>query len=237
MHAFIKGSVILCVYFVALATILLILRKLIKMPDELFRKLLHYVMQGSYLLFAAAFVNWWHSVLFGFVIVGIAYPVFAILGRTESFSAFITERKKGEFCSSLVIAFVMLALCNAICWGWLGDRYFGVACMYAWGIGDGFAALIGKQFGRHKIRLKYADHKKSAEGSIAMFVTSSIAVVTVLLLYGNVGALACIVVGMTGAGAATVVEMYTRDGKDTMTCPLAAMAVMIPLMMLFGGFA
>ncbi len=237
MQEFIKGALILFAYFGILASILLILRKLIKIPDELFRKLLHYTMQGSYLLFVTAFVNWWHSALFGFLIVAVAYPIFAVLGRTENFSAFMTERKKGEFCSSLVITFVMLALCNAVCWGWLGDRYFGVACMYAWGIGDGFAALIGKQFGRHKIRLKYADHKKSAEGSIAMFVTSSIAVVTVLLLCGQAGVPACIVVGLTGAGAATVVELYAPDGKDTMLCPLAAMAVMIPLMMLFGGFA
>ena len=33
------------------------------------------------------------------------------------------------------------------------------------------------------------------------------------------------------------VEMVSKEGYDTVLCPAAAMAVMIPLMWLFGGFA
>ena len=47
---------------------------------------------------------------------------------------------------------------------------------------------------------------------------------------------AYIVLPMAGAGIATVVEMVSKDGYDTVLCPAAAMMVMIPLMALFGGF-
>ena len=158
------------------------------------------------------------------------------LDRTSSFSSFVNERKAGEFKSSLVLAFTMLAICNAICWGWLNDRYFGLACIYAWGIGDGFAALIGKRYGKHKIRFKYADHHKSIEGSLGMFITSALSVAIVLLVHGHAGFWAMLIIPIAGAAVSTFVEMCTPNGMDTVTCPLAAISVMIPLMFLLGGF-
>lgn len=236
MQRFLYGAGVVCLYYAVVATVMFSLRKRIQIPDELFRKMLHFVLQFSYLLFFFAFDTWWQSALFGFIIVLIAYPIFTLLGRTSSFSSFVNERKAGEFKTSLVLAFTMLAICNAICWGWLNDRYFGLACMYAWGIGDGFAALIGKRYGKHKIRFKYADHRKSIEGSLGMFITSTLSVAIVLLVHGHASFWAMLIVPTAGAAVSTFVEMCTPNGMDTVTCPLAAMSVMIPLMFLLGGF-
>ena len=109
--------------------------------------------------------------------------------------------------------------------------------MYAWGVGDAFAALVGKQFGKHKIKWKRADPKKSVEGSLAMFLSSAVSVQIVLLAHNHLSTPAYIVIPLAGAAATTIVEMITPDGKDTITCPTAAMVVMIPLMALLGGFA
>ena len=237
MQEFLRGAGIVCLYFVIAATTMFSARKLTRIPDELFRKLLHFVLQVSYILFAFAFETWWKSALLGFCIVAIAYPIISLFGHVKSFSSFVNERKAGEFRSSLVLAFVMLAVCNAVCWGWLGDRCFGLAWMYAWGIGDGFAALVGKKYGRHKIRFRYADHRKSVEGSLARFVTSAVSIAAVLLIHGHAGPAACVLVPIVGAGVSTFVEMITPNGLDTVTCPLAAMTVMVPLMIVLGGFA
>jgi len=237
MREFLYGAGIVALYFVVAASSMFAARKLTRIPDELFRKLLHFVLQASYILFAFAFDTWWHSALFGFVIVAIAYPAFTLLGKTRTFSRFVNERRAGEFRESLVMAFVMLAVCNGVCWGILKDRCFGLACMYAWGIGDAFAALVGKRYGRHKVRFKYADHRKSVEGTLAMFVTSAVSVAAVMLIHGHAGTAAYIAVPIVGAGAAAFTELVTPNGMDTVTCPLAAMAVMIPTMILLGGFA
>lgn len=237
MQEFLRGGGIVCLYFVLAASSMFALRKLIRIPDELFRKLLHYVLLVSYILFAYVFETWWMSSLLGMLIVVIAYPILHWMGQNPGFSAFVNERKRGEFKHSLILAFAMLAVCNAVCWGWLGDKFFGVACMYAWGVGDGFAALVGKRFGRHKINMRFVDPHKSAEGSLAMMVTSSLAVLFVMLFHGHASVAACVIVPLAGAGAATVVEMMTPNGMDTVTCPTAAMLVMIPLMALLGGFA
>ena len=237
MQEFLHGAEVVCIYYVIAATAAFWARKHIKIPDEIFRKTLHFILLFSYIPFAFAFETWWRSVLLTIILELLIYPALALAERLPMFSSFVTERKHGEFKQSMLLAFTMLAVCNTICWGGLGDQYLGLACMYAWGVGDAFAALIGKRFGKHKITWKYADKHKSAEGSAAMFLTSAIAVACVLLSHDHLTLPAYIVIPIAGAAVSTLVEMVTKDGRDTIYCPTAAMLIMLPLMALFGGFA
>lgn len=237
MQDFLHGAGAVCLYFIVAASVAFAARWLIRIPDEVFRKTLHFILLFSYIPFVFSFDTWWYSVLLIFALEIIIYPILALAERLPMFSSFVTERKHGEFKQSFLLAFTMLAACNTVCWGILGDNYLGLACMYAWGVGDAFAALIGKRFGKHKITWKYADNRKSVEGSAAMFVTSAIAAACVLLAHNHLTPLAYIVIPTAGAAASTLVELVTKDGRDTIYCPTAAMLVMIPLMALFGGFA
>lgn len=237
MQEYLHGAGAVCLYFAAAASAALLSRKLIRIPDELFRKILHFILLFSYIPFAFAFETWWRSVLLTILLELLIYPALALAERLPMFSSFVTERRHGEFKQSMLLAFTMLAVCNSICWGVLGDKYLGLACMYAWGVGDAFAALIGKRFGRHRITWKRADSHKSVEGSAAMFFTSAIAVACVLLAHDHLTLPAYIVIPIAGAGVSTLVEMVTKDGRDTVYCPVAAMLVMLPLMALFGGFS
>ena len=117
----------------------------------------------------------------------------------------------------------------SVCWGLFGDKLLTLACVYAWGIGDAFAALVGKRFGRHKIKLPLADPRKSWEGSAAMFLSALISVCTVLLIRGGIGLAGCMLIALVAAAATTCVELCTKDGLDTITCPAVAMAVILPL--------
>lgn len=237
MQELLHGAGVVCIYFVTAASVMLTLRWFIRIPDELFRKILHFILLISYIPFAFAFETWWLSVLCAIVLEILIYPVLVWAEHLSMFSSFVNERKQGEFKHSLLLAFTMLAVCNTVCWGLLGDKYLGLACMYAWGVGDAFAALVGKKYGRHKITWKYADNRKSVEGSAAMFLASAVSVLCVLLAHNHLNGAAYVIIPLAGAGAATLVELVTPNGMDTVTCPSAAMAVMIPLMALFGGFA
>jgi len=237
MEELLHGAGIVCIYFVVAASSMLTLRWFLTIPNELFRKILHSILLVSYIPFAFAFDTWWLSVLLALILEILIYPILAWAEHWTRFSSFFNERKGGEFKHSLLLAFTMLAVCNTVCWGLLGDKYLGLACMYAWGVGDAFAALVGKRYGKHKIKWKLADSRKSVEGSLAMFTTSALAVALVLLAHGHLSTLAYIVIPIAGAAATTIVEMITPNGRDTVTCPTAAMLVMIPLMALFGGFA
>ena len=67
MQEFIRGTGIVCLYYALAASTAFVSRKLIRIPDELFRKILHFILQISYIFIAYAFETWWLSVLFGFL--------------------------------------------------------------------------------------------------------------------------------------------------------------------------
>lgn len=235
MQELIHGAMAFVLYVVPVLTVILILRIFFRVPDELFRKLLHFILLGAYFPFLYGFRNWWAAVIFALLVIVLFYPLLALAGRIPVFSAFVNERKSGEFKSSLILALSMTAFSISICWGLLGDKLLVLACVYAWGVGDAFAALIGKKFGRHKIRLPFADPRKSWEGSGAMFTASVLSVLTVLLVRGGLSFGSCLMISVIAAAVTTYVELCTKGGLDTVTCPAAAMAVILPLVKLLGG--
>lgn len=235
MQEFFIGTGAILIYFIIAAGSALTCRILIRIQDEIFRKILHCILLGSLLIFIFCFDTWWISALeaIGFAVV--VYPILMFFERYETFSKLTTERKKGELKSSLLLVFLMFATIITICWGFLGDKYLVIASIYAWGFGDAAAAIIGKRFGKHKISWKYTDGKKSVEGSTAMFITSLISVAAILGCRGGLNTAGYFVIPPIVAFTSAIAELYSKEGLDTVICPFAAMSVLVPLMYLFGG--
>ena len=184
MQAFLYGTGITVLYIMIAAGIMLLARMLFTIPDELFRKILHFILLGAYIPLVFAFEAWWMAATFALSLMVILFPILLVAEKIPMFSSFVNERKKGEFKSSMVLAVGMMAFSVAVCWGLFGDPYLVLASIYAWGVGDGLAALVGKRFGKHKIKWKLADGKKSIEGSLAMFICAFLSVLLVLLVRG-----------------------------------------------------
>lgn len=235
MPELLDGSKTVLLYFLIAASTALGARVLIRIPDELFRKILHCILLGSLPVFLFAFNTWWMAAAEAVGFALLVYPLLAFLDRFPFFEKLTTERKHGELQHSLLLVFGMFALVMAVCWGWLGDRFLVMASIFAWGFGDAAAALIGKQYGIHKIRWKYTDGKKSFEGSGAMLLTSFVTVFLVLFLRGGLPLPAVLLVALSVAVVSTLAELYSKNGNDTVVCPLCAMAVLLPLVAFFGG--
>lgn len=235
MQEMIRGFGWLLAYFVPCAATALIGHYFIKIPREVFRKILHCILLGSLIVFVFGFDTWWVAALAAIIFELAVWPILRFFERFRGYSELTTERKKGELKNSLLLVFTMFAAVITICWGWLSDRYLVLASVYAWGFGDAAAALVGKRFGRHKLHFKYLDGKKSLEGTLAMSICSFISVSVVLQLRGGIPVLGAFVTAFITAQVAAVVELYSKGGNDTFTCPLASMAVLLPLMHLFGG--
>lgn len=231
MPDFLHGAEALILYFLIAAGTALTCRATIRIPDELFRKILHCILLGSLPVFLFAFQIWWISALTSIGFAVVVYPILAFFERFHGFSRLTTERKHGELKASLLLVFGMFAAVIAVCWGWLGDRYLVLASIYAWGFGDAAAALIGKRYGVHKIG------KKSMEGSAAMFLTSLCSVFVILLLRGGLSVVLCAAIAVVTAAASALSELWSKNGMDTVICPLSAMVILIPLVYLAGGLA
>lgn len=232
---FLKGYGALVAYFVVCATSALALRRLVAVPREVFRKTLHIILLGSIFVWTYAFRTWWVAAAAAIAFTVMVFPLLMFAERVPGYSELLTERKRGEIKHSLLVVFAMFTVLISVCWGWLGERYLVIASVLAWGLGDAAAALVGKRFGRHYIEGKLVEGRKSLEGTLAMFAVSFVSVMAVLLARGSVEWYVTIPTAAVTAAVCAVVELYTKGGMDTLTCPFAAAAVLIPLLRLWGG--
>jgi phytol kinase len=231
---FIIGYGTLLGYFAICVVCALTLRRLVAVPAEVFRKTLHIIVLGSIFIFTYIFNTWWLSAMAAMVFVAMVFPILFFAEHIPGYSQLLTERKDGEIKHSLIVAFSMFTILICICWGWIGEKYLVIASVMAWGLGDAAAALVGKRFGRHYIVGRLVEGRKSLEGTLAMFVVSFVSVIVVLIAYGPVKWYSYVPIAVVTAAVCAVVELYTKNGMDTLTCPLAAAAIMIPLVRLWG---
>ena len=195
MQEFVVGTSGVFIYFVIAASVALLSRYSFKIPDEIFRKILHCILLASFLFFVFGFQTWWMAVVLAVLFAVVVYPILAFFERFKGFSELTTERKSGELKSSLLIVFGMFAVVALVCWGWAGDKY-----------------LV-----------------------LAMFVTSFISVAVILICQGTMSVGSCILISVVVALVSAITELYSKNGLDTVICPLSAMVILLPLVYLFGG--
>jgi len=68
-----------------------------------------------------------------------------------------------------------------------------------------------------------------------MFLVSFVTVTIILLCRGGLGMLPCLIISLLVAAVAALTELYSKNGNDTIICPLSAMVALLPLVYLFGG--
>lgn len=217
-------------YIVVLASVMLLIRYHTKVPDYIFRKLLHLVAFTSILPLAFSTDIWWIAVaveVFFLIIVIIALHFF------EHFSFYrglFVEKAKHEVIISFISLFGLITLLLAIFWGGFGSayQYIAVAAIMAWGPGDAVAAIVGKNWGKHKLQGKWIEGVKSVEGSVGMAITSFVCVLPVLLTMSSLPWYVAFVVALVLAPIASLTELWTKKGWDTVTVP-AVSALMLSL--------
>lgn len=228
---FIRGLGIVVMYYLAFLAFALPVRRFLRVPKEISRKALHVMLLGSVFIFTLGFKTWWIAVIASVSFMVIVLIVLAVAERyLPGYSRLMTERKTGELKRSAAVIFAVFAILITICWGLLNEKYLVIASVMAWGMGDGAAALVGKRFGRCYLEGKYVEGKKSLEGSIAMLVVSFVSVLIILSVMGPNQWFEYIPTALNTAIVCTLVELFTKKGMDTFTCPLAAAAVMIPML-------
>lgn len=187
-------------------------------PREVFRKLLHMVAFFSAPTIMHAAGDWRPATLALVAFGAVVWPVLAAAERLPQYADLFVQRRTHEVRRSLLLLFWGDAAIVALCWGLFGRPQVAVASILMWGFGDAAAALVGKRFGRHKVSLPLADHKKTWEGSGAMLATETLVGLVVMGLSPQV---------LIAALAGAYVELITHGGYDTVTVPIAVAAVLL----------
>lgn len=118
------------------------------------------------------------------------------------------HEKAGDFMGA---SYILLTICVTVA---LFDKNIAIAGLAFTMVGDTFAALIGRKFGRHKF-----GQKKSVEGTLGCFLgTSIVALVMWPYLPWQLG--------VGGAIVGALAEAYSFGIDDNVTVPLATGLVM-----------
>src|SRR5690606_20120870 len=142
----VRGFGILLAYFLASVVGVFVVRRLLPVPREVFRKMLHFILLGSIFVLVYGFDTWWVAALATLAFMVLVYPILAVGERVLNFTKVLIERKPGEIKGSLVVACLTFIALITLCWGGLGQKYLVIAAVLGWGTGDAAAALVGKRF-------------------------------------------------------------------------------------------
>jgi phytol kinase len=206
-------------------------------PKELVRKFQHVAYSLSIFLLLELFSSWYAAVGAAFLLVLLAYPVLLLVEKTTWYRKNLVDRKArgGELRKQLLYVQLSFAILIYIFWGLLGVRwqYIIPVAVMAWGFGDAAAALVGKAYGRRRVLHKLIEGAKTYEGTLAMILVSGMALFLTLLLYAGKPWQASLFIAVIVAPVIGAVELFSRRGLDTLTVPLSAAGLILPLVYFF----
>ncbi|MBE5949566.1 MAG: hypothetical protein E7261_11135 [Lachnospiraceae bacterium] len=221
-------------YIILLATILIIVHFTTKIPRYIFRKLLHIVAFTSILPLVLCTDYWWIAVLVQLIFLAVVIVALSIAEKFEFYKSLFVEKEEHEVITSFIILFGLITVLLVVFWGVFGSqyKYVAVAAIMAWGPGDAAAAIVGRNFGEHKLSGKWIEGVKSVEGCVAMAVTSFGFTLLTLVTMSGLAIIPVLVLSGLIAPVAAFVELYTKKGLDTVTVPIAT-ALLMGVAMIF----
>lgn len=195
-----------------------------KVNDEGARKIIHIGVSNWWIMAMILFTNpWWASVA----------PLTFIILNYISYrkNLFAAMERNGNGNLGTVYFPISLLVLSLLTFSSLlpvsQPQFIGAVGILVMGYGDGFAAVIGKKYGKHRWK-----SGKSVEGSLTMFIASF--VVTLTLAVVSTVTPSLVIAGLLAFGVAavaTLLEAYTPYGFDNLTVPLGSSFVYFILLM------
>ena len=217
----------LILYFIPCVLILIPIRFVIKVPDYVFRKLMHIVAFVCFSVMIINAENWQAAALTSLIMAAVIYPALALLENEKWYGGYFVQKSPGEIKRSMLMLFLMFAAVIAVAWGVFGKPYLAAAAILMWGMGDAFAALVGIPFGRHNIKTKFGE--KSWEGTLAMFAAAFLSGALMLYFFGGFDITRSLLIALPAAVVGAVTELYSPSEWDTVTVPAAVLIVLLLL--------
>jgi phytol kinase len=232
------GAGILMAYYLVICFLLpTLVKAYTKVPKEYVRKTQHVAYSLSVFILLRLFSAWYWAVAAAFLLVLLGYPLLMVIEKFPFYQKLFVDRTSegGELRKQLIYVQLTFAILIFIYWGLLGTRwqYIVAVSVMAWGFGDAAAALVGKAFGRQRKLHIFIERAKTYEGTGAMIVAAGLALFFTLLLYAGKPWYVSLLVAVIVAPVCGVVELFSRRGTDTLTVPLSAAALILPLVYLF----
>ena len=215
------------IYIIPCVAVLLPIKFFTKIPQFVFRKLLHLIAFTCTTFMIIVAESWQAAALTSCLIAVLLYPVLWSLEKCSWYNDLLVQKKPGEIKNSLLMLFFMFAAVTAVSWGIFDRSYAAVTAILMWGTGDAAAALVGIPLGKHKVNFKPVDGKKSWEGTAAMLLVSLVCGMAVFVLYCHFPPGKAFLPIIAGAVTGAAAELFSPSEYDTVTVPVAILAVLL----------
>lgn len=211
----------LIVVYIYVAIIFVVAELVLKTRPEVSRKFLH-IMVGNMIFAMPFFSDPWVMVWF------LTLPITIVLFFLTEYSPIKIQNSVTESGHALGLFFyagiwtILIAIFTIIAPANDPKFYIWIVALAIVPMvyGDGFAALIGQKFG--KIKYTVFGGQKSVEGSLTMFVITTVMSVFVWMVFASIGctmpAFNIIYIIFISA-VATVCEAFSYGGIDNLTVP------------------
>ncbi|MCI6691378.1 MAG: SEC59/DGK1/VTE5 family protein [Clostridium sp.] len=215
------GIIVSILFIFGIIGISSLLNKLNILANEDSRKFIH-----------VGVANWWIVAMIFFnnnIYASIVPALFVIINyisyKKQIFKAMERDGSKNDLGTVyFALSLMILAL---ITFKNTEFSYIGALGILVMGYGDGFAAIIGVKYGKHKF--KVLGNNKSLEGSLAMFLFSFVVSLVILYIFNPVNML---LYSLILATVSTVLEAFSPYGLDNLTVPLGISLLYYLLIML-----
>ena len=218
------GVVMFFIYFITGAGSLALISWLMAVPQEVIRKAYHLMACGSVFVLLAFFDHWYGALaavgLFSFAVMIIVPAAMRMLPLRRI--SIQRGGKIGEILYQAGLFALGLVVLISLIWGLLGEEYkihiaVGITAL---GLGDASAALIGKYFGKTKLKLKLFDRRKTIEGSLAMAGFAFLGIFVLLVLFTDIPIALTLATALFLACLSAFLEAMAVHGIDTILIPL-----------------
>ena len=194
------------------------IRKLWQLSPEFTRKFVHIGVGNWYILALLLFTSKVYALIPPLTFIVLNY----ISYRQKIFKAMeLTDS------SNLGTVYFPISLSILVWLTWDTAPYLGGVGIMAMTWGDGFAAIVGQNWGRRLYSI--FGNRKSLEGSLAMFLFSFLAIPLFLTAFSPLPLPTAVLQAILLAGVATVVEALSGAGLDNLLVPLLTSGVALIL--------
>ena len=217
-----------------LTVILTSIRLLTKIPDYIFRKILHLIAVSTAIPLVMVPKHFAVSItMIGFFGIGILI-ILIFFEHISFYKHLFVEKYKHEIMVSIFIYFTMLAILDVVFWLWMGidNRYLVLVAMFSWALGDAAASIFGHLLGKHKLQSRFIDGVKSVEGSLFCFIFSFIISLVLILVFSSAPWWIVIIESLTLGLVVSFFELHTKFGLDNLTCPFFAGATLLVFLLI-----
>lgn len=240
MNNFILSLLIYFSYYAFIAIILTLLTHYTKIHKEIIRKTYHIFASSSIFILLYFFDNPIQSML---TITLSFLSFFLIILTTNKFKKLdklrITRNtQKYDFEKQIFFVIFNFNLVIFIFWflGGNNNKYHALLGIMIWGVGDAFAAIIGKLYGKIKFKNNIFDNKKTVEGTIAFYLSGLIISFIIIIFFGKIKLFPALLISSILSTIGFLIEAASKKGWDNFLLPISISTASYLLIFIYNNF-